>query len=559
MTNINPYTDRSHLVSACELFRFGDATQERSIRALLLYTLVNKLQHLLFDARRGGHNRQPNFCSSQWQQILALFAHIRSTVLVPPNHHSDIIFLLDASKSAQSFADKRLIRVSATFLTNPQLARMVTHEATAGMIRNVKGKKKKLIEATKRHLSGYGKLFQGLDNFVANVETFLSHARKRKRRSAAAAASAAVRKQKKQNERKKLQKEHERPNVASGEVDEVGREENAETTLSEQLKELSMQDTKTGKNDLASGSAVMGVRGMTGGRGNSNSGDSKIIKLLRHSANDKHSITHIYTTALGICANLMASLTDTLGVKTVKSLRSEKGVIWSESTVFDALVFSIEKLENSQNMVAMQSLATTALGGSFGPMGRGNRGEGELQMLLKPQVEELDRQILAKNLLHTAEDGKGGGSIYRARLSGVLVTVNVLNTTFIHPATKKGLLLHQKLSTSPFVVQMFGLGHSLRNGWFVALQHIERSLEDLITAWPPLPINKLIAVGVDIANGFTFLPEAGVFHRDICPGSILVTNTFKAKIADFRISEDIRYVPCKSCKLMFIHTRTITI
>lgn len=251
----------------------------------------------------------------------------------------------------------------------------------------------------------------------------------------------------------------------------------------------------------------------------------------------------------GAVSSLLASLgdaeADTVGRLIdvlAKRLSAEFGY-GSLRTATAALLFSIERLENSSTMQPLQSLAEGALAGTRGSMASQSRSGGkDLQMLLKPQIEELDRQILAKNLVDV--DG-----LYRARLSGVRVSVRLLKASVLSTRVKAGLLLHQKLSTSPFVVQMFGVGYSTGNGWFVAMEYIERSLEDLIIAWPPMQTSRLVRVAVDVASGFSYLHGAGIFHRDVGPRCVLVTNTLQVKIADFSISEEMS-AGCQTLKTL---------
>jgi len=213
----------------------------------------------------------------------------------------------------------------------------------------------------------------------------------------------------------------------------------------------------------------------------------------------------------------------------------EEKVSKNKSDIIEALIFSAEKMEKAAVLSAMNDLASrTALGGQGASSLIGTaHGVNTVRMLLKPQVKELDQQIVMRNCV-----SKKMG-IYKARLSGVPVSLKLLKTNVLNARLKAGLLMHQKLATSPFVVQMFGSGYSATCGWFVALEYIDKSLADVINSWPPLAINKRAFVAIDVARAFEFLHDQTVYHRDIAPIRVLVTSTFQIKIADFSLSEEL--------------------
>jgi serine/threonine protein kinase len=52
----------------------------------------------------------------------------------------------------------------------------------------------------------------------------------------------------------------------------------------------------------------------------------------------------------------------------------------------------------------------------------------------------------------------------------------------------------------------------------------------------PLSLEKIISVGLDIANGMGYLHSEGVVHRDVKPENIIFDAGFCAKIVDFGIA-----------------------
>ena len=51
-----------------------------------------------------------------------------------------------------------------------------------------------------------------------------------------------------------------------------------------------------------------------------------------------------------------------------------------------------------------------------------------------------------------------------------------------------------------------------------------------------LPLEKLVAIALDIARGMEYIHSKGVIHRDLKPENVLVDAEFHLKIADFGIA-----------------------
>ena len=64
-----------------------------------------------------------------------------------------------------------------------------------------------------------------------------------------------------------------------------------------------------------------------------------------------------------------------------------------------------------------------------------------------------------------------------------------------------------------------------------------KTLQQVLTESAPLPAPRVTALALDILAGLDHAHGAGILHRDIKPGNILVTESGIAKLADFGIAK----------------------
>jgi serine/threonine protein kinase len=88
----------------------------------------------------------------------------------------------------------------------------------------------------------------------------------------------------------------------------------------------------------------------------------------------------------------------------------------------------------------------------------------------------------------------------------------------------------------PNVVQVFDIVDDAESPCLIMEYVPSRSLHQLVHERGPLPYTEVAAIGAQIAAGLAAAHAAGIVHRDMKPGNVLVTTEGAAKVSDFGIS-----------------------
>jgi serine/threonine protein kinase len=75
---------------------------------------------------------------------------------------------------------------------------------------------------------------------------------------------------------------------------------------------------------------------------------------------------------------------------------------------------------------------------------------------------------------------------------------------------------------------------------FLAMEHVPGETLRAILDGGALPLEKVLAIGVQLAEGLAATHDAGIVHRDVKPENVMVTPDGRVKILDFGLSKSLR-------------------
>jgi len=72
---------------------------------------------------------------------------------------------------------------------------------------------------------------------------------------------------------------------------------------------------------------------------------------------------------------------------------------------------------------------------------------------------------------------------------------------------------------------------------FIVFEHVAgETLKDVVEREGPLPVRRVIELGIEIANALAFAHGHGLVHRDVKPQNVLLNGDGRAKVTDFGIA-----------------------
>lgn len=144
-----------------------------------------------------------------------------------------------------------------------------------------------------------------------------------------------------------------------------------------------------------------------------------------------------------------------------------------------------------------------------------------------------------------SELGQGAmGLVYKARdpLIDRIVAIKTINLNqaldereeyegrFYQEARAAGRLSHQN------IVTIYDVGKS-GDVAYIAMEFLQgRELRDVLNEKPMLPVDQVLDIVVQVAQGLSYAHEHGIVHRDVKPSNIMIGSDGHVKITDFGIA-----------------------
>jgi len=133
------------------------------------------------------------------------------------------------------------------------------------------------------------------------------------------------------------------------------------------------------------------------------------------------------------------------------------------------------------------------------------------------------------------------GEVYRARDTRLdrIVAIKILNSTLVSsPETKQRFEREARTISRlnhPHICTLHDIGHQGGTD-FLVMEFLEgETLAQRLTKGA-LPIPELLKIAIDILDGLEQAHRAGVVHRDLKPGNVMLTKT-GAKLLDFGLAK----------------------
>jgi len=159
----------------------------------------------------------------------------------------------------------------------------------------------------------------------------------------------------------------------------------------------------------------------------------------------------------------------------------------------------------------------------------------------KPHESWVGRQVHHYQVSSLLAHG-GMGEVYKAKDTRLLrtVAVKVLPPDRMADPDRRRRFLQEARAASalnhPNIVIVYDISNEAGTD-FLVLEYVPgKTLRELI---PPdgLPLDKVSEYGIQIASGLGAAHAAGIVHRDIKPGNIMITPESRVKILDFGIAK----------------------
>jgi serine/threonine protein kinase len=189
---------------------------------------------------------------------------------------------------------------------------------------------------------------------------------------------------------------------------------------------------------------------------------------------------------------------------------NDLGIATERMAKFPDVLHPAPRSSSAQGRIMMEALRAATLGEYeiLGELGHG----GMASVFLAHDIA-LDRKVAIKVMSPALLDGEGAGERFKreARTAGALSHPHIIP---IHTVKEGGELLY-----------------------FVMKYVDGRSLDSVIATHETLPIPMVVQILFEVASALAYAHRAGVIHRDVKPGNIMIDRDGWAVVTDFGIAK----------------------
>lgn len=157
---------------------------------------------------------------------------------------------------------------------------------------------------------------------------------------------------------------------------------------------------------------------------------------------------------------------------------------------------------------------------------------------------KLEKNTTISHYKILSEIGKGGmGEVYLAQDTELdrKIAIKFLSDEFSKDSEKLNRFIQEAKAASalnhPNILTVYEIG-TTEDTRYIATEFIEgETIRDLLGKKDSIPLNKVLKVGIQVAEALSAAHQAGIIHRDIKPENIMIRKDGYVKVLDFGLAK----------------------